>query len=109
MHKHGLVAPPLVVDLLTAAALDPGALIAQTDTTVAGRHATCVRVRQLSNAPASTFEVCITTEGALGSFTGVVGGLNLDIALIRYRDAVESTAFDLPPGAGVVDRRADLK
>ncbi|MGI5212137.1 hypothetical protein [Plantactinospora sp. CA-290183] len=107
MNKRGLVTPPVVIGLLTAAALDPNALIRQYDTTVAGRHASCVRVDGLSNAAASTFDACITGEGALGSFTGSVDGTDLDVALSNYRDAVESSAFDLPPGAGVVDRRPE--
>ncbi|MDW5323272.1 hypothetical protein [Plantactinospora sp. KLBMP9567] len=105
MNKRGLVTPPVVVGLLTAAALDPDATIRQYDTTVAGRHATCVEVDQLSDAPAAGFDACITSEGALGSFTGTVDGTELEVALSRYRDAVESSAFELPAGAGLIDRR----
>jgi len=105
MNKHGLVTPPVVVGLLTAAALDPAAVIEQNDTTIAGRHATCVQVRELSNAAASSFDACITGEGVLGSFTGTVDGTELRVTMSRYRDAVENSVFELPPGAGVVDRR----
>ena len=105
--EHGLITPPVVIGLLTAAALDPAAVIEQNDTSVAGRHATCVDVSQVTNAAAASFQTCITTEGVLGSFTGVVDGTGVDIALSRYREAVESTVFDLPAGAGVVDRRPD--
>ncbi|MFC6019481.1 hypothetical protein ACFP2T_25140 [Plantactinospora solaniradicis] len=107
MNKRGLVTPPVVIGLLTAAAIDPDAVIRQHDTTVAGRHATCVEVEQLSDAPTARFDACIISEGALGSFTGVLDGKELDVALSRYRDVVEGSAFDLPPGAGVVDRRPD--
>jgi hypothetical protein len=107
VNERGLVTPPLVISLLTATALDPNAVIEQNDTTVAGRHATCVRVEQVSDAAASSFDACVTTEGVLGSFAGVVDGRPVDIALSRYRVAVDSTAFELPSGAGVVDRRAD--
>ncbi|MER7458321.1 hypothetical protein [Micromonospora sp. NPDC126480] len=99
--RQGLVTPPVVVGLLTAAALDPDALITSSDTTLAGRHASCVEVRGSAN----DFSACVTTEGALGSFTGQVDGAPVDLALTRYRETVDSTAFDLPPGAGVVDRR----
>ncbi|MGN9774268.1 hypothetical protein ACTMS0_00590 [Micromonospora sp. H33] len=99
--RQGLVTPPVVVGLLTAAALDPDAVITSGDTTLAGRHATCVEVRQT----ADDFSACVTTEGALASFTGQVDGKPVDLALTRYREAVDSTAFELPPGAGVVDRR----
>lgn len=104
-NARGLVTPPVVINLLTAAALDPDATVEQHDTTVAGRHATCVRVRQVTNAAAPSFDTCITTEGVLGSFAGTVDGTEVDIALSRYREVVDSDAFDLPPGAGVVDRR----
>jgi hypothetical protein len=102
---QGLVAPTVVVSLLTAAALDPDAVVAQSDTTVAGRHATCVQVERVQNAAASEFGACITTEGVLGSFEGVVNGAAVDIALTRYRDAVDATAFATPAGATVVDHR----
>lgn len=104
-NQRGLVTPPVVIGLLTAAALDPDATIEQHDTTVAGRHASCVRVRQVTNSAAPNFDTCITTEGVLGSFTGTVDGTEVDIALSHYRTAVDSAAFDLPAGAGVIDRR----
>ncbi|MEU4639056.1 hypothetical protein [Micromonospora sp. NPDC023814] len=99
--QQGLVTPPIVVGLLTAAALDPDAVITQSDTTLAGRHATCVDVERSSG----DFVACVTTEGALGSFTGQVDGKPVELALHRYRETVDATAFDLPSGAGVVDRR----
>mgnify|MGYP001072538520 CR=1 FL=1 len=105
MTSHGLVTPPMVVGLLTAAALDPDAIIEQNDTTIAGRHATCVQVRQLHNAATDAFDACITGEGALGSFSGTVDGTELRVTMSRYRETVENSVFELPPGAGVVDRR----
>ncbi|MGN9808001.1 hypothetical protein ACTMSW_01400 [Micromonospora sp. BQ11] len=99
--EHGLVTPPVVMQLLTTAALDPEAVITQSDTTLAGRHATCVDVQQ----SAGDFSACVTTEGALGSFTGEVDGERVELAMTDYRDAVDGDAFELPPGAGVVDRR----
>lgn len=105
VNAHGMVTPPVVINLLTAAALDAGAVIEESDTTIAGRHATCVRVKEVADAAASSFDACITTEGLLGSFTGVVDGTPVDIALSRFRDSVDGSAFDLPSGAGVIDRR----
>lgn len=104
-NARGLVTPPVVINLLTAAALDPNAIIEQHDTTVAGRHATCVRVRQVTNAPAPSFNTCITSEGVLGSFAGTVDGTGVDLALSRYRTVVDGAAFDLPAGARVADQR----
>jgi hypothetical protein len=103
--EHGLIAPTVVIGLLTAAALDAEATIEQSDTTIAGRHATCVAVRGVSDAGASTFDACITTEGVLGNFSGVVDGSEVDIAMTRYRDDPDPAAFTLPAGAKIVDKR----
>ncbi|MEV0212778.1 hypothetical protein [Micromonospora sp. NPDC050695] len=100
-NRQGLATPPVVVGLLTAAALDPQAAIKQTDTTVAGRHATCVEVQRADG----DFTACITTEGVLGSFTGPVDGKPMELALSRYSETVQQDAFDPPAGANVVDRR----
>jgi hypothetical protein len=105
--EHGLVPPSVVVALLTAAALD--AVIEQHDTTVAGEHATCVGVRAVENAPASTFDACVTTAGLLGSFSGVVNGSRVEFAMTRYQDTVSPAAFDLPPDAKISDRRPGAK
>ncbi|WP_262287081.1 hypothetical protein [Micromonospora sp. MA102] len=99
--KLGLVTPPAVIRLLTDAALDPEATIEQSDTTLAGHHATCVDVTRAGNR----FDACVTTEGVLGSFTGTLDGKPAEVTLSRYTDTVESAAFDVPAGAGVVDRR----
>ncbi|RIV39492.1 hypothetical protein [Micromonospora radicis] len=100
-EREGLVTPPMVMGLLTSAALDPGAVITQRDSTVAGYLATCVDVRQQDDH----FSACVTGEGALGSFTGRVAGEPVELALSQFREQVDGTAFDLPANAGVVDRR----
>ena len=97
---HGLIAPTVVITLLTAAALESDPAIEQSDTTIAGRPATCVRVQG-----ASSFDACITADGVLGSFTGVVDGSAVDIALTRYRDEADPADFTLPAGAKIVDKR----
>ncbi|SCE87974.1 hypothetical protein GA0070558_111131 [Micromonospora haikouensis] len=99
--RRGLVTPPVVVGLLTEAALDPQAVIEETDTTLAGHHAACVQVKR----SAGDFTACMTTEGVLGSFTGEVDGTPMELALDRYTDTVDGASFELPAGAGVVDRR----
>jgi hypothetical protein len=104
-NAHGLVAPTVVIGLLTAAALNASAAIEQSDTTIAGRHATCVDVKGIQDAAASGFDACITTEGVLGSFSGVVNGAQVDIALTRFHDAVDPATFTTPPGAKIVDKR----
>ncbi|MGC4771867.1 hypothetical protein ACLQ25_23225 [Micromonospora sp. DT44] len=100
-NQQGLVTPPVVVGLLTAAALDPQAVIKQSDTTVAGHHAACVEVERSDG----DFSACVTTEGVLGSFLGSVDGKPMELALSDYSESVEKDAFDPPAGAGVVDNR----
>ncbi|WFE63979.1 hypothetical protein [Micromonospora sp. WMMD714] len=100
-RKVGLVTPPAVIGLLTEAALDPRAQVKQTDTTITGHHASCVEVRR----DAGDFDACVTSEGVLGSFTGTLDGRAVELTLDRYTDSVTPTAFDLPAGAGVTDRR----
>jgi hypothetical protein len=104
-QAKGLVAPTLVVGLLTAAALDADAVISQYDSTTAGQHSTCVKVSNVQNAAASAFDACITTDGVLGSFSGVVNGATIEVSMINYTDEVPTGAFDVPAGAKVVDQR----
>jgi hypothetical protein len=108
-QAKGLVASTLVVGLLTAAALDADAVISQYDSTTAGQHSTCVKVSNVQNAAASAFDACITTDGVLGSFTGVVNGETIEVSMINYTDEVPAGAFDVPPGAKVVDQRPAKK
>lgn len=105
MGTKGMIAPTLVVTLLTAAALDSNAVINQHDTTIAGENATCVDVSGVDNAASSQFSACITTGGLLGSFTGTVSDTDLDVSLDRYDTTVTGDAFALPTGAATVDKR----
>src|SRR2546423_1466839 len=101
----GVIPPQLVIGLLTAAAVDTQAVVTTRDTTIAGENATCVQVSGVQNAKASSFEVCVTTGGLLGSFTGLVSGTQIDVRLDRFDPTVAPDAFDLPPGARIVDKR----
>jgi hypothetical protein len=98
---RGLVAPAAVAALLTAAALDLNAAIEQRDTTIAGENATCVDVRGLQNASASSFSACITAGGILGSFQGAVGGTEVNVTLDQYDEQVAPAVFEPPAGATV--------
>jgi hypothetical protein len=102
---RGLIAPQTVTGLLTATALDPNAMVTTHDTTVAGENATCVHVSGVQRAAATQFEVCVTTDGLLGSFTGQVGSSQVDASLDHYDQVVAVDAFDLPAGAHIVDHR----
>jgi hypothetical protein len=103
--RHAMVTPAVVLTLLNAAALDTDAEINQHDTTIAGRHATCVEVRNVDDAAASSFTACITTEGVLGSFTGTVAGAPVDVAMTHYAETVDGGVFDPPATAKIIDRR----
>lgn len=108
-RASGLVAQSMVLNLLTAAALDVDAVVEAYDTTLASSHASCVKVRELANAAATAFDTCVTAEGVLGSFTGTVNGRSMELVLTRYRDTVDATAFDPPAGAGLIDRRPAIR
>jgi hypothetical protein len=102
---QGLVDPTFVMGLLTTAALDDGARIEPSDTTIAGQHATCVDVSGVENRAVPAFTACITADGALGRFQGDLGGRPVELALTDYADAVDATEFDLPAGARITDQR----
>ena len=102
---RGLIAPEMVVGLLTSVGLDANAVVTTRDTTIAGENATCVKVSGAQRAAASDFEVCVTSDGLLGSFTGVVGTTSVDITMDRYEPTAAADAFDIPKGAKVTDRR----
>ena len=101
MAARGLMVPPTVIGLLTAAAVDPNAVIEQHDSTLAGRHATCVHATGVDNAAASEFSACITADGVLGSFVGTVSGSPVDVQLVRYEQTADPAAFTIPSGATV--------
>ena len=56
--ESGLIPPATVLALLNAAVLDNDVEVDQHDTTIAGRHATCVQLRGVDDAAARDF----TTE-----------------------------------------------
>jgi hypothetical protein len=105
LDEHGMITPPVVSGLLTATALDADATVEQRDTTIAGQHATCVTVDSVDNAAASAFEVCVTTDGVIGSFSGVLNGKRVEVALTQYLGTVPPDAFAIPPGAQLVSKR----
>jgi hypothetical protein len=99
-----LVTPEAVLDMLNTAALDPTVQAEQHDTTIAGRHATCLDLRNINGLPASDFTVCVTNEGALASFAATLNGTPVDLALTSFSDRVTSAAFALPPSAKVTTK-----
>jgi hypothetical protein len=103
--EHGLITAPVVADLLKVAALQPAASVKPHDTTIAGQQASCLEVSGLADAMSPSFTACVTAEGVLASFKGVVGGVNIDQALIEVTRRIGEDAFALPVGADVVDLR----
>jgi len=98
----GLPAPASIWFLLTGASTEPNVAVDRRDTTLVGRHATCVSVSGMTSTP--PFEVCVTSDGVLGSFTGTVGGHPVRLTLTRFRTDVDATAFDPPAGATVIEQ-----
>ena len=105
--ETGLVTPATVLTLLNAAVLDNDVEVVQHDTTIAGRHATCVQLNKVDDAAARDFSTCITNEGVLGSFNGILNQTRMDVAMTHYSEQVEETMFDLPRAAKLVDHRGD--
>lgn len=103
--KKGLVTPTAVLALLNAAVLDADLAVDQHDTTIAGRHATCVQLTGLDEAAARDFTTCITNEGVLGSFDGILNQTRVEVAMTHYSEQVEETMFELPKSAKLIDRR----
>jgi hypothetical protein len=103
----GLVTPATVLALLNAAVLDNDVEVVQHDTTIAGRHATCVQLTGVDDAAARDFSACVTNEGVLGSFNGILNQNRMDVAMTHYSEQVEEAMFDLPVAAKLVDRRGD--
>ena len=102
-EKAGLVVPATVQGLLNAARLDRDMAVDQHDTTIAGRHATCVDLRNVDKAETRAFRTCITSDGVVGSFTGTLSGTKVDVAMTDYADRVTANAFEEPTTA--TDRR----
>lgn len=103
--KTGLITPTTVLALLNAAVLDNDVAVDQHDTTIAGRHATCVRLSGVDDAAARDFTTCITNEGVLGSFNGVLNQTLVEVAMTHYSEQVTEETFELPQSATLVDRR----
>jgi hypothetical protein len=101
-----LITPEAVVGMLNTAALDPDVTADQHDTTIAGRHATCLDLNNVDGTRARQFGVCVTNEGALGSFTATIGGTLVDLALTSYTDQADPAAFNPPKSARLTDKRS---
>ncbi|WP_189329311.1 hypothetical protein [Actinoplanes ianthinogenes] len=97
----GLITPEAVATMLRSAEADPALTIAQRDTTIAQRHASCVRW----GGP-SGFEACVTGDGTLAAFSGTVAGTRLEVTLTDLTSTADPRGFQLPPGVPVLDHRS---
>lgn len=93
LPKRGLVPAKLVSSLLTTAALDLSAGYRQYESTIGGQSVTCVDVSHLTSPVTNAFEACVTTEGVVASFSGMVNGDFVELALARYSRDVPAGAF----------------
>jgi hypothetical protein len=105
LPSTSLVTPEAAQTMLNAAALDPDAVATPHDTTVAGRHANCLELDDVDGTAASAFNVCVTNEGALASFSATIKGEHADMALTSYADQETAEFFALPPTAKVTNKR----
>jgi hypothetical protein len=64
----------------------------------------CLTLRDVDGTPARKFDVCVTNEGVLASFTATVDGRPVDQAMTAYDEDVPSDAFLVPPGARLIDK-----
>jgi len=104
--RKGLVAAPVVSELLRVTTGQPRALVKGHDTTVAGLPASCLEILNLADAISSSFSACVTADGVLASFSGQIDGVNVDQALEQLAlRPPDPTLFAVPADADVVDLR----
>jgi hypothetical protein len=104
--RKGLVTAPVVTELLRATTQQPAATVKGHDTTIAGLPSSCLEILNLTDTIASNFTACVTAEGVLASFSGLVDGANVDQALVHLALRVPDPAsFAVPADAEVVDLR----
>jgi hypothetical protein len=107
----GFITPEVALGLILAAALVPGANVAQSSKTIAGEKSLCATATNLDKAASpgdksavKDFSVCVTEAGILASFSGTgVDGEKAAIELTSYKTTADPSAFEPPAGAKVVD------
>ncbi|MEU4624148.1 hypothetical protein AB0G04_29750 [Actinoplanes sp. NPDC023801] len=103
----GLIAPAAILDMLESAAIDPDMAVTPRETTIAGRHASCLKLGGVDQSAAPDFEVCVTVEGTVAAFAGTVAGAPVEMTLTDYRAEVDESDFTVPPNAHL--DRGDLR
>jgi hypothetical protein len=102
-----LITPEAALTMLNTAALDQELDATQHDTTIAGRHAICLDLDGVDGTPTRKFSLCVTNEGALGSFAATIAGERYEQALTTYAEKAAPDAFDLPATAKLTDKRTN--
>jgi hypothetical protein len=103
----GLIAPAAILDMLEFAAIDPDLAVTPRETTIAGRHASCLKLGGVDQSAAPDFEVCVTVEGTVAAFTGTVAGSPVEMTLTDYRTDINEADFLPPPDADL--KRAEAR
>ena len=101
-----LITPEAALSLLSAATLDRDLDSKTRDTTVAGRHATCLDLSRVDGTPTDSFALCVTNEGALAGFSATIGGKSYEQNLIRYEEKADPSLFLPPADAKLTDKRS---
>jgi len=99
IEHGGMIRPDAVISMLSGVAMDPDAIVSESDTSYAGLPSTCVSVTYTSGTEG--FDACVTSTGLLASFNGTVGAAHIDMALNRVDATVADDAFRLPAGAKI--------
>jgi outer membrane lipoprotein-sorting protein len=103
----GFVSAPVVVLVLVAASIQPGANVEKTTKKVAGENSTCLKVTGIKTDASQTlqdFTACVTDNGLLASFEGTLtDGKKAKIELVRYSSTADASAFQPPAGAEIID------
>ena len=104
LDRGPLISPEAAQAMLATAALDPIVTTVSHDTTIAGRHATCLALDGVDGTTTRKFDLCVTNEGVLASFSATIDGVRIDQALTAYAEELPADAFLVPPGAKLIDK-----
>lgn len=88
---------------LTSLSTDAAADVNFHDTRLAGQLADCLEVENAVDAPVTSFELCMTTNGVLASLSAVVDGDEVEVKLTSFTDAVDEHIFEVAEATAAPD------
>lgn len=94
LEHAGLVRPETIIAMLTQISLNADAIVSEQDRTLAGTNATCIAITGVPTE--DRFSACVTDDGLLGSFTGTISGIPIDLELTRYALTADASDFIRP-------------